>query len=1172
MNEVFELRGNGGARDLYWKNPPDHEDPGFTGATRMVYPLVIEASIGSTPYTKEVEITVRNLEEEGSVRFISSSSFRVGSVLTGKVTDPDGVETDSDGVEVIKWSWHRSTEQGAMYPNFNPIPLGTSNTYRITREDVGWALKVSASYRDLQDATLHEVDFVSSYVPGIEYMAPVEYPEHGSGSVLTLRAWNTSGSPMSSATWSLGTGNDEGAFTISADGVLEFRMSPDYEQPVSNVDPSSDLASRNVYTVQVLVNDDGVSYSERFTITVTDVDEDGTVTLSTTTPVVGHPLGSGLVEPDGGVTNLQWQWQRRLSGTKNKWKNVSSSGARSEEFHQGQGYTPKPGDKGYVLQATVTYNDVHAEGQSAESEATSAVVDPPDPVRNLESSGANGRVEVSWLAPLSDGGSALTGYEYRQSAYQLNGRERTWSDWTAVPSPPPESDSADRAVRAPEEEEELPTSLTLSVRSCTSNYFEVRARSEAAAGDSVRVIALAPKWSGTLSSDTTWSGAVCVDGDVTIPSGVTLSLGSETEVLFSSGALIVSGTLEAAGVTFRSGNAVSPSTSDWSVIRVESGGTADLSGATIQDGGGCLQVHTSGTVTTTNTTLSNCDEEVSVSSGRPQVGVALTASLEGVSAGSWQWQGRNEGDSAPSWADLSGSSTSASYTPLRADLGRKLRAMVRYVPDSGSYTQYVQSEPTRAVMLAPPTGFEVWPDHEAVLLIWDDSGDNSITHWQYGKKERRTQLVWTEVADGEVASAEYEDRMIRYIRVEDLSNGVEYQFRVRAKADPAFGVATNRVWLRPATPQVAYGSSSYEAPEGGEPVSVSVSLSSKATQAVQLPIAVTADADTEAGDYTVSGLTAEAGIRRLPFALGDMARSFTLTARADSDGDDETVSLGFGDLPEGVSAGTQASAQVTLLDVSSVILVPPPNRPPNPPAGSTSVVFAEESSDTVATYRLSDPDPGAVLTLKIGGPSASSDSASFRISGDTLYFKEMEDFPDFEARTDIGGTAGDNDYVVRLYTWDGSLSSDTVAVTVSVTNVDEPGMVSVSLPRQVGTQLKATLTDPDGSVADTLWKWRRSPDATVWTPIEDLTLSRYVPGDTDAGQYLQATVIYTDGHGSDKPAASAALGPIASRTNRPPNPPAGSTSVVFAEESSDTVATYRLSDPDPGAVLTLKIG
>ena len=123
MNEVFELRGNGGARDLYWKNPPDHEDSGFTGAPRMVYRIVIEASIGSTPYTKEVEITVNDLEEKGSVRIISSSSFRVGSVLTGKVTDPDRVETDSDGCT------RRIVSRRATFPGSSPwIPSSTPRT------------------------------------------------------------------------------------------------------------------------------------------------------------------------------------------------------------------------------------------------------------------------------------------------------------------------------------------------------------------------------------------------------------------------------------------------------------------------------------------------------------------------------------------------------------------------------------------------------------------------------------------------------------------------------------------------------------------------------------------------------------------------------------------------------------------------------------------------------------------------------------------------------------------------------------------------------------------------------------------------------------------------------------------------------------------------------------
>ena len=403
-----------------------------------------------------------------------------------------------------------------------------------------------------------------------------------------------------------------------------------------------------------------------------------------------------------------------------------------------------------------------------------------------------------------------------------------------------------------------------------------------------------------------------MDGEVTIPSGVTLSLGSGTEVSFSPGALIVSGTLEAGpGVAFRSSNRFTPSPSAWSGIRVESGGSADLSGATIRDGGGCVQAHTSGTVTMTNATLSNCDEEVSLSTKRPQPGVALTASLEGVSAGSWQWQGRNDSDSAP-WSDLSGSSTSASYTPLRGDLGRQLRAMVRYVPDAGSYSRFVQSEPTRGVMLPPPTGFEVWPDHEAVLLLWDASADAGITHWRYGKRKRPAKMEWTKVADGDVDSLEYEGRRIRYIRVEDLTNGVEYLFRVRAKSAAAEGVLTDPVLVTPVQPQVAYGASSYEAREGGEPVPVEVSLSPKATRAVALPVTVTADAGTEAGDYTVAGLAEE----MLSFALGDSTRSFTLTANEDSDGNDETVSLGFGDLPEGVSAGTPSSAQVTLKDVT----------------------------------------------------------------------------------------------------------------------------------------------------------------------------------------------------------------------------------------------------------------
>ncbi len=793
-----------------------------------------------------------------------------------------------------------------------------------------------------------------------------------------------------------------------------------------------------------------------------------------------------------------------------------------------------------------TVNGVGA-GDSARVAATPGRT--PDPVRNLRRAAAgNGQVTLSWVAPLSDGGLALTGYEYRQSANS----GRTWPpDWTAVAPP-------------------LATSLTRTgLESCTFSTFEVRARNPAGPGDARRVSVPRPYWSGSLAADTTWSGRVCVDGDVTIPAGVTLTLAAETEMAFHPGGdatgggddparpeLIVAGTLSAGtGVTFRSVDIYFPSTSDWSGIRVDSGGSADLSGATIRDGAGCVQAHESGTVTLTNTTLSPCGQTVSLSTARPQVGMGLTASLAGVSAGQWQWQGRNDRDSAPAWADLSGLSPSAGYTPVAADLGRQLRAMVRYGPGSGRYYHFVQSAPTRAVMLPSPTGFAVWPDHEAVLLLWDASADASITHWRYGTREGTAPIEWTEVADGEVARLAYGGRMRRYIRVAGLTNGVAYRFKVRAKAGTAEGVPTDLVGVTPSKPQVAYGASSYEAQEGGAAVSVGVALSAQATQAVPLPLTVTADSGTEAGDYTVEGLSAgAAGAYTVSFALGDSTQSFTLRANEDDDGDDETVSLGFGSLSGlGIGAGTPASAQVTLVESMTA--------PPPPPSGPTSVSYAENRTDSVATYTLTSG-----LTLQLGG----ADADTFRVSGDTLYFRRP---PDYEQPADTGGSrSGDNIYVVRLQTHDGSLSSDPVEVRVTVTDVEEPGTVTLSSSQpQVGTAVTARLEDPDGSVADTLWQWQHRADATAgWTNLagSSAQLSGYTPGAADGGQQLRATVDYSDGHGPDKSAQSGATDPVRAR---PGGTVSSSAASYVALEDGDT-ATVRVNlSPAPTEAVAVKV-
>ena len=97
------------------------------------------------------------------------------------------------------------------------------------------------------------------------------------------------------------------------------------------------------------------------------------------------------------------------------------------------------------------------------------------------------------------------------------------------------------------------------------------------------------------------------------------------------------GTLQAGAgeIIFRS-SSDSPSASDWYGIRVESGGSADLSGATIQDAHRCVQSHDSPTTTPAPVTMSDatelthCGLTVSLVPSPPRVGHPVSASVVDV--------------------------------------------------------------------------------------------------------------------------------------------------------------------------------------------------------------------------------------------------------------------------------------------------------------------------------------------------------------------------------------------------------------------------------------------------------------------------------------------------------------------------------------------------------------
>ena len=106
---------------------------------------------------------------------------------------------------------------------------------------------------------------------------------------------------------------------------------------------------------------------------------------------------------------------------------------------------------------------------------------------------------------------------------------------------------------------------------------------------------------------------------------------------------------------------------------------------------------------------------------------------------------------------------------------------------------------------------------------------------------------------------------------------------------------------------VSFGASTYTAAEGGT-ATVTVTLSADPERAVTIPLTAANQNGATAADY--SGVPAT-----VTFNTGQISKTFDFAATSDNvDDDGESVRLGFGTLPTGVSAGTTAATVVSITD------------------------------------------------------------------------------------------------------------------------------------------------------------------------------------------------------------------------------------------------------------------
>ena len=211
------------------------------------------------------------------------------------------------------------------------------------------------------------------------------------------------------------SGFDSGLFELNS-GELRFQNAPDFETP-------ADTDGDNIYTVRLRaapVSGNGgpvrrtvppLPFTKQVEVTVTDADDPGVIALSPLPPQVGVPFTAELTDQDGGITGANWQWQGQEPGT-TMWTPLSTASGTTQSS-----YTPQVAQVGWTLRAVVNpYSDVFGAGKTAQSDPTAPVqVGVPTAPENLRPLAGDQSVQLTWEAPLSDGGSPITGYTYRYS-------------------------------------------------------------------------------------------------------------------------------------------------------------------------------------------------------------------------------------------------------------------------------------------------------------------------------------------------------------------------------------------------------------------------------------------------------------------------------------------------------------------------------------------------------------------------------------------------------------------------------------------------------------------------------------------------------------------------------------------------------------------------------------
>ena len=183
-----------------------------------------------------------------------------------------------------------------------------------------------------------------------------------------------------------------------------------------------------------------------------------------------------------------------------------------------------------------------------------------------------------------------------------------------------------------------------------------------------------------------------------------------------------------------------------------------------------------------------------------------------------------------------------------------------------------------------------------------------------------------------------------------------------------------------------------------------------------------------------------------------------------------------------------------------------------------SVIENTAADTVVGAVPAREPD-GDSLTYSVGGTDAAKFNRVFALNASTGEIVAKSGATvDYESKSSYSLTVSVTDGEDASGSTESEpTTDDTAHVSIRVTNIDEPGRVSLSTTEpRMGRSVRASISDPDGSPKPFRIEWARAFRATSafipFLPISgsDMTPESYTPTEEDKYQFLRVTMFYYD--------------------------------------------------------------